>query len=249
MAIIQVGGLPDSGKTHFGLDAPARIHFIGLDTGFIDVLPKFKKHKDVVLHNIVSQLAVPLNSTKDDEQLKPKCIAAWNNVQNILEEAWADNQCRTITIDQETTLWRIRRHAEFGLEHVKASEYDVCNHDMDQIFQRAVVSDKHLICLTHLKERWISASATDGYKPDGYKYTIREVGISIQLGFEVLEAENGTKYIERSVTFDKCKPNITLLGTTITNLHDPETGALLCDYVNFASIMAEVYGGTADDYK
>ncbi|MCK5018274.1 MAG: hypothetical protein KAS32_14550 [Candidatus Peribacteraceae bacterium] len=246
--IIQVGGLPDSGKTHFGLNVPDTTHFLGLDAGFMDVLPKFQASKDIILHNILKKAAVALNDKDDD--LKKRCQGIWNDIMNILEKAFDDKACKTITIDQETTLWKIRRHAEFGLEHVRPSDYEICNYDMDCIYQRAAVNDKHVILLTHLKDKWTSASTTDGYKPDGYKNTIREVSVSIQLILERVENED-CSYLQRSALFDKCKPNINLLGTTICNLHDEETGELFegCEYVTFAGVMSEVYGGDMEDYQ
>lgn len=172
--IIGVEGPEKSGKTHFGLTAPAPILFMDFDQRARGTIEKFARTKSIVRCPFIIPYdevgAVELKkkgSTEIPKELHAKLVALHLRATQVMEIACRSTVLRSIVLDGTDTLWTLACMAKFGrLNKVPPSAYREVNTAFEALLNKPKAAKKNLILLSRTKPEWTNDSSGIG-KPTG----------------------------------------------------------------------------------
>uniref|UniRef100_A0A6M3L0Q1 Putative ATPase domain containing protein n=1 Tax=viral metagenome TaxID=1070528 RepID=A0A6M3L0Q1_9ZZZZ len=203
--IMRVGGVDKSGKTHFGLTAPAPISVINADRGLEGVVEKFAGQKEI--YTTPNFRDMPSETEKEQE-------ARWKALYDCYWSALEDKGVRSIIFDTDTEAWEIARLAELGrLEKVPPLKYTQLNRMFREMIDAAFTHDKNLILLCKYKKQYIDKGddkmgAWNGqYEPAGFNDLPYIVQANLRTRMEI-----GDDGAQPSVEVVNCRQNMQMNG-------------------------------------
>ena len=167
--ILGLDGLEKSGKTHFSLTAPDPIGYISLDIGLEGVIHKFN-HKRIQVFEFEIPLPTP------DEAEPVDYLKLWGEVRRTYQSLLDCKSVRSVIVDTGTKLWALNRLARFGkLSNVKPHHYGPVNAEYEGLINKAKSTDKNLILIHQLRDKYVNDKRTDEVERSGFKNTGFEV--------------------------------------------------------------------------
>lgn len=190
--LVIVASAPQkSGKTHFGLTAPAKkrgkrsgLGFFAIDQGDEGVIQKFQKEKEI--YRCDMRVEIPRAGAKGytQEQREKTADSANRLWEKFLERyEYALEHFRSIVIDTDTELWEIHRLARFGkLEQVMPHLYGIPNSEHRELFRMAYDTDVNLVILQKMKDEYVNDQYTGRLKAAGFKDAPYQAQVNVSLG-------------------------------------------------------------------
>ncbi len=190
--LIIVASAPQkSGKTHFGLSAPAKkrgkragLGYFAIDRGDEGVIQKFQKDKEIYRCELRVDIPRPSARGYSQAELDKTSENASRLWDKFLDRYnYALEHFRSIVIDTDTELWEIHRLARFGkLEQVKPHHYGIPNNEHRELFRMAYDTDVNLIVLQKMKDEYVDDKFTGRLKAAGFKDAPYQAQVNVRLG-------------------------------------------------------------------
>lgn len=201
-----------SGKTHFGLTAPAKkkgkrsgLGVFNFDIGLEGVVQKFQHDKEI--HVCDCRLDIPRAGAKGWSQKEMEATA--DSANRIWEKfldryQYALEHFRSIVIDTGTELWELHRLARFGkLEQVKPHHYGPVNAEHRELFRMAYDTDVNLIYIQKMKDEYANDQRTGRLKSAGFSDAPYQSQANVRLG-RIRDEDSGVVLF--SATIDASSP-------------------------------------------
>lgn len=216
-------GLPESGKSHFGLSGPGPVDYITFDKGdrppvryWIGQGKEIRRARVVLPADVTNQLnLIPSTQPKKSDAVKQKerenADAAkavygpiWKKVKSLSYQA-LESDSRTVVIDTGTHALNICRLAHFGkMTQIPPSAYAMPNADYENwldMFSDDKYLHKHVIVTHQMTKQYKDDKWNGKYEFKGHSQTFYIFDTVLQ--FERLD--KGTEKGKLVFTVEKCK--------------------------------------------
>jgi len=157
--IASVNGREKTGKTHFGLTAPAPIFFINIDIGTEGVLDKFQAEgKSIYVYDV----RVPKTAPKDFY------VPMWENLKAVFKKVYQAG-AGSVIVDTDTEVYELARLAKFGkLAQVMPQHYTEVNNEYREVLRQAYDSNMNSIFIHKMKAKYVNNVRTSEYELSGF---------------------------------------------------------------------------------
>ncbi|MBT9151109.1 MAG: hypothetical protein DDT40_01293 [candidate division WS2 bacterium] len=172
---LSIVGRMKRGKTTLALSAPRPLVVFDFELGVDKVEPRYVKDRDSI--SVISYIK---EMTDVKTRKKTTAINLWHKILVDFNEALENKDVRTIVFDTFTGVWEIRRMAylaelqqnEPSRKNLMPQEYFIPNTDMKMLITQALIHDKILITIQHIRDKYSADGKPTGEEePDGFKYT------------------------------------------------------------------------------
>jgi len=224
---VTIMGLPDMGKTTFGLTAPGPIALFDGDKGLKGVVEKFLSQGKEIYRYPIELPELPEaqtvwapgeNKTKNLISISGESLRAaqeaWSNLTAAVTNCLESNEIRTIFFDTGTVLWDLFRLSKFGKTlQVPASAYAAVNPDFTNFLNRlkkATEETRKNVILAHkMRSVYIDDKKTSRYEMAGFS--------GLEYISDVMgEMKCDKETHEYGIYITKCKPNGALRWDTLS---------------------------------
>lgn len=229
--VVNVIGLPKTGKTHFACTTPGPIVYFNFDRGEEGVLDKFVDgtldSKEIVtkVYEMPKEILLRIEDNMDHY------LTIWREFVNDYRAVLQNKDVRSIIIDTETELWEIMRMARLGkMAQVMPTKYGPVNAEFECSLKGVLDTDKNLILIDKLVPEYVNDKPTGKLKRSGYSKLDFVAQDQIRLDREELSPD-----IVGTVVYSK--KNLEVIGRTFE-------GPLL----TFPFIMADIHGTDPEEW-
>lgn len=189
---MRVVGMEKTGKTRWSIwDVPQPIGFIDIDKRAASTVAAAQEERRLMklppIQIYPIPLSIPTVETPEDQKLAVaeylRFEAAWNGF--LAMEGGG-----TLVVDTWSECWELIRMAEFGkLLNVKPHHYSPINARFNRLLDNVRDSNKNVILIQKLKERWEDEKPTGKYVPQGFSNTQFKVDTSVLLKYNKTKKE------------------------------------------------------------
>lgn len=212
-----------SGKTYFGLSAPAPIAYINLDLNDDGVIQKYQREKKIYR----SCYSLPNGNGSNTDKISEAAQNAWDSICNDFMGALHDNSIRSIVIDTATELWELLRLAVYGkLSGVISRDYQHANAVYRQLIREVEGTEKNLVLLHKLTNEYKADKPTGNMVRAGFKHT----GYLVQCEIDMRKVSTEEFPDKFHAIISKCTLNPEVEGVELQG-----------DSVNFTSLAQFVF--------
>ena len=208
--ILNIQGLPDTGKTHMLLACPEPICIFDFDHNLEGILEKFPD-KDIWVSEY--DFDKPTKHASEVQLLK-RADVLWNRF--ITEYNQALLQAKTIGIDSAGLMWELLRMARFGkMTSIMPHMYGPLNTEHQQIVDSAKRSNCNLVFLSTMQPEYIADQPSGRYVRQGWSRLDYHCSYSIELGRAKKKPTDKQAVFEG--TIKKFKPDPNMVGQVLIN--------------------------------
>lgn len=180
--IVNVQGLPKTGKNHVAFTAPGDIAVQSFDIGLEGVVQKFNKTKKIYAAEYELD-AQPGDASEADVEASAKKL--WNKFVADYYDALATPNVRSVVWDQGTEVWELLRLSEWGKLSAKSQHYAQINPIFRRLVRAAYDGGKNLILIHKLKDEWKEGAGGKQSKTGNYELAgMKEIPYLVQVNLQ-----------------------------------------------------------------
>lgn len=217
--IMSIVGREKSGKTNLGLTAPDPIAILDFDYGLEGVVQKFSGKKVYTSEYRINEISADKFKSEADRFKKE------------YRALLADKFIRSIIVDTGTEMWELFRMAAFGkLTQVMPHQYGPVNGEVRSLIRDAYSSNKNVIFLHKMGEKYLNNQPTGQYIMAGFK----DMPYAVQVNCLMWRETDGDRSFHCEIT--DCRQEPFIVGVD-----------LIDSMITFQTLATMVFPGTNEE--